>query len=150
MIIDHINNASLYYGLNGKFAAAFQYLQEHALDGMDPGKYEIQGSELFLMIQSYDTRRQEEGFWEAHRSYIDIQIMLEGTERMGYAYAGHLTTTEDHLDEKDYKVLEGDGGFVDVKEHCFVIFYPDDAHMPCLAAAYGSAPVKKAVFKVKI
>ncbi|TVY11172.1 YhcH/YjgK/YiaL family protein [Paenibacillus cremeus] len=150
MIYDHIQNARLYTGLNEKFAAAFDYLSSHPVAEMPPGKYEIQGSELFLLLQSYETRDHNQGFWEAHRSYIDIQVMLQGTERMGVAYAGHLTTTEDHLEEKDYKVLAGDGDFVDVKEGCFTIFYSDDAHMPCLTPAGGVQTVKKAVFKIKI
>lgn len=150
MIYDHIRNAGLYTGLNEKFALAFDYLSSHNVIEMEPGRYEIQGSELFLLLQSYETRPNDQGFWEAHRSHIDIQVMLQGTERMGVAYARHLTVTEDHLDEKDYKVLVGDGDFVDVKEGCFTIFYPDDAHMPCLSPAGGSQTVKKAVFKVKI
>ncbi|TDF99751.1 YhcH/YjgK/YiaL family protein [Paenibacillus piri] len=150
MIIDHIRNAPLYYGVHDKFAACFEYLNNQEAGQLGPGTYELEGSELFLMIQSYRTRPEEEGFWEAHRSYIDIQVMLEGTERMGYAYAGQLATTEDHLDEKDYRVLAGKGDFVDVRPGSFVIFYPDDAHMPCMATASGSAPVKKAVFKIKL
>lgn len=150
MIYDHIRNAQLYTGLNEKFAAAFDYLASHDVASMEPGKYEIQGSELFMLLQSYETRTPDQGFWEAHRSHIDIQVMLQGTERFGVAYAGFLTTTEDHLDEKDYKVLAGEGDYLDVREGCFTIFYPDDAHMPCLTPAGGSQTVIKAVFKVKL
>ncbi|WP_165452576.1 YhcH/YjgK/YiaL family protein [Paenibacillus thalictri] len=149
MIYDHVDNAELYVALHEKFAAAFQYLQEQPLDTMKPGKYEIEGDELFLLLQSYPTRPLEQGFWEAHRRYIDIQVMLEGTERMGVAQTGRMTVTEDHLEEKDYKVLTGEGDFLDVRAGCFTIFFPGDAHMPCLAAG-SSQQIRKAVFKVKI
>ncbi|KIL41457.1 hypothetical protein SD70_07430 [Gordoniibacillus kamchatkensis] len=149
MIIDHIKNASLYAAMHSGFASAFDFIANNELAAMQPGKYEINGSDLFLLLQNYCTRPLEQGFWEAHRSYIDIQYMLEGTERMGYAHADHLTVTEDHLDEKDYKVLVGNGDFVTVGKGSFAIFYPDDAHMPCLAVTKPE-PVMKAVFKVKI
>jgi biofilm protein TabA len=135
--------------MHKRFATAFEYAANNALAEMEPGKYEIQGTDLFLLIQSYETRPLDQGFWEAHRSYIDIQYMLQGTEKMGYAHTGHLTVTEDHLDDRDYQVLEGEGDFLNVKEGCFTIFYPDDAHMPCLAVDQA-APVKKAVFKIRL
>jgi YhcH/YjgK/YiaL family protein len=137
----------LYEGLDAKIAFALAYLQNKPIAEMEPGTYEIQGKELILLIQHFQSRLLSDGFWEAHRNYTDIQYVIEGTEKMGYAHVGNLSLIEDHLDEKDYKVLEGNGDFLTVNAGSFVIFYPEDAHMPCLAVEQPS-PVKKAVFKI--
>lgn len=149
MIMDHLNNASLYEPLHPGIATALAYLRSRPIAGLAPGRYDIEGDDLFLLIQTYDTRPMEQGFWEAHRRYLDIQYMIAGAERMGCAHADALRVTEDHLEEKDYRVLEGEGNFLTVKEGEFVIFYPHDAHMPCMAVD-APEPVKKAVFKVRL
>lgn len=149
MIMDQLKNAGLYKGLHPNIDYALQYLQTHPIVDMAPGKYEIKGEDIFLLIQTYDTRSLDEGFWEAHRTYTDIQYIIEGSELMGVAHIENLKLTEDHLDEKDYVVLEGDGNFLKVEQGIFVVFYPHDAHMPCLFVDQP-AQVKKAVMKVRI
>jgi YhcH/YjgK/YiaL family protein len=149
MVIDHLKNAKIYSGLHPNITYALQYLETNPVADLEPGKYEIQGSDIFLLVQSYDTRSVEESFWEAHSDYTDIQYMIEGTELMGYAHSRSLTITEDHLADKDYMVLEGKGDFMEVREGSFVIFFPEDAHMPCLAVDKPKR-IKKAVMKVRL
>lgn len=115
---------------------------------MQPGKYEIEGDDIFLLLQEYQTKSEETQFWEAHHRYIDIQYMVQGSERMRYACVEELQQTEDFLAEKDYIVLKGNGHDFVVQEGAFALFLPQDAHMPCL---YDKQPalIKKAVIKVK-
>lgn len=148
MIIDRIDNLAVYERLGGRLGEALRYLRTQPIEQLEPGKYEISGEDIFLMIQSYETRQPEQGFWEAHNAYIDIQCVLEGEERMGWTHRSTLQQTEDHLADKDYVVLEGEGNDVHVRVGTFVVFFPEDAHMPCMAIGQ-SAHVKKAVFKVR-
>lgn len=148
MIIDRIDNLAVYERLGGRLGEALRYLRTQPIEALEPGKYEISGEDIFLLIQSYETRQPEQGFWEAHNKYTDIQCMLEGEERMGWAHRSRLRQTEDHLAEKDYVVLEGEGDEVLVPAGTFTVFFPEDAHMPCMAAGQP-AYVKKAVFKVR-
>jgi YhcH/YjgK/YiaL family protein len=46
-------------------------------------------------------------------------------------------------------LLQGDGDYVTVGAGSFVIFFPEDAHMPCMAAG-EPAKVKKVVVKVAV
>lgn len=146
MIIDKLSNADLYYGLHPRIKKGLEFLIENDINSLLPGKYEIEGSDLFVVIQEYETIQIEQGRWEAHYTYTDIQYMIRGAERMGYANVGDLEVVEQQ-EEKDLLFLEGNGDLLLVNEGFFTIFSPEDAHMPML---YAHEPqyVKKAVVKV--
>jgi len=148
MIIDQLDNAAIYAGLQVKLKAALNYLQSNPLNDWEPGRYDIDGSDMFLLLQQYETREAEDSFWEAHQNYIDVQYMLQGSENMGFAHANRLTVKKPYDPVKDFVVLEGEGDTVTVHEGSFAIFYPQDAHMPCLSCGKPEM-VKKAVIKVR-
>jgi len=149
MIIDSITKASQYKAMNKKIAVALDFLRETDIAALASGKYEIRGDEVFAMVQSYETLPVEEGKWEAHRQYLDVQYVAAGEERMGYANVDSLTVSQPYAEDKDVLFLEGPGDFLTVKAGTFVIFAPQDAHMPCLAVA-DPRPVKKVVVKVRM
>ncbi|MDD5435916.1 MAG: YhcH/YjgK/YiaL family protein, partial [Nitrospira sp.] len=94
MITDLLNNASQYSKMNMKIETALNYLQDTDLSNLKPGRYEIDGSDIFALMQNYETKPKENGFWEAHRKYIDIQYVIKGTELIGYANIVHLKSGE--------------------------------------------------------
>lgn len=149
MIMDVLQQSKRYSGIHPKLGEALDYLRTQPLASMEPGKYDIQGEDMFLLLQSYDTRPAEEGFWEAHRIYTDVQYMVRGAEKMGYAHVDSLTLVEDRLADNDYAVFTGQGNEVTVREGEFVVFFPHDAHMPCLAAGEPER-IRKAVIKVRL
>ena len=55
MVLDTINNAHLYYGLGPRFVRAFEYLATTDFHALEKGKYEIDGDNLFAIINEYDT-----------------------------------------------------------------------------------------------
>jgi beta-galactosidase beta subunit len=85
MILDRIENAYLYAGLNAGFAKAFEVLTDPKLSQKKDGKYAIDGENIYYIIQRYTTKPFSESKLEAHRKYIDIQFLLAGTELIGYA-----------------------------------------------------------------
>lgn len=149
MIIDSIQNVGVYQGVSSDIRKALEYLAKTDFSVMEPGRYVIDGDRIYAMVQEYETRPRELGKWEAHRRYIDVQYVVDGIETMGYAPLGTLTVTQPYTDEKDCMLLAGEGSFLTVPAKTFAIFYPQDAHMPCLACA---APVKvrKVVVKVAV
>lgn len=84
MVFDNVKNSSLYDGLGERIQTALEYLRSNDFEKFEPGRYEIDGENIFAMVQSYNSKKMEEGFWEAHRKYIDIQYVFKGTERMGF------------------------------------------------------------------
>lgn len=148
MIIDQIKNASFYFGMSERLTTALRYLQNTDLSSIEPGRYEIDGSNVYALVQQYETRLKEKGFWEAHRRYIDVQSVIEGVELIGYANLGHLKVGE-YDDAQDFLRLEGEADFLVIRAGTFVILTPQDAHMPGIAVA-SPQPVKKVVVKVCI
>lgn len=149
MIIDKIQNASFYYGINEKIATALKYLKNTDLSEFQNGKYEIKGDDIFVLIQDYNTKPLSEGKFEAHKKYIDIQYIIKGKEKMGYANVYKLKPATEYDKTKDIMFFEGEGDFVTADEGVFIIFSPEDAHMPGIRTK-TSEYIKKAVVKIKV
>ncbi|MBE2234520.1 MAG: YhcH/YjgK/YiaL family protein [Anaerolinea sp.] len=146
MITDIMTNSHLYGALNPKLSSAFDYIHQTDLSALSAGKYVIDGEEIYALVQEYDTKPQEEGAWEAHRRYIDLQVVIRGVEQFGYAHIGNLTPG-DYDAAKDWLPLSGAGDFFRLQAGYFAIFMPEDAHMPGLTAGPRLA-VKKLVVKI--
>jgi YhcH/YjgK/YiaL family protein len=149
MILDSIDHANSYTGLGPGFAKVFHFLQTSDIATRPVGRYELDGDRLFMIIQEYDTRLRADGLWEAHRRYIDLQHVLAGVELMGRADTASLQVRKPYDEASDVGIFDGEGDFVRVGAGEFTVFFPHDAHMPCLAAP-DPAPVRKVVFKIDI
>lgn len=148
MIVDHISNAERYAALGPLFKQAFDFLRTTDPNALEQGRYPLAGDALFALVQGYDTKASSEGFWEAHRRYIDLQFIVRGTERIGYAPL-HRMKLESHDEQRDLSVLRGEGDFLTLTDGCFMLLWPEDAHMPGLQAD-RSGPVRKIVFKIAV
>ena len=160
MIIDQLKNVNAGFyvnllssqggdpGLAQRIKAAFDYLQSADLENAAPGKVEIDGNRVFALIQEYNTKPSTQGFWEAHRQYLDVQYVVKGLEHMGFANVEQLTPGP-YDASKDFLPIEGSGSFVLLPAGMFTIFMPQDGHMPGIAVNEPQ-PVKKVVVKVAI
>ncbi len=148
MVYGNIDNWENYQCLNENFNKAFQFLINNDLKELPVGRYDIYGEEVFAMVQEYDTKDEEEGKYEAHKKYIDIQYMVQGEEKVGYAFVENIETCLPYDSEKDFMLLEGKKEFFFLREKEFYIFFPEDAHMPGIAKG-NKTRVKKVVIKVK-
>ncbi|WP_180960437.1 YhcH/YjgK/YiaL family protein [Neobacillus cucumis] len=146
MILDKLSNAKLYFDLHPRIRKGLEFLMENDLNSLAPGKYEIDGTHIFVTIQEYETIPTEKGRWESHYQYTDIQYMIRGEERMGYANVKELEIVEQNED-RDLMFLEGTGDLLKVGQGYFAIFTPEDGHMPTLCVDEPQF-IKKAVVKV--
>lgn len=149
MIIDKLENAEYYYKLGERFKTAFGYLKSTDMNKLENGKYEIDGDNIFVSVQEYTTKPIEEGRWEAHRKYADIQFLIKGTEKLGYTDARDLIPETEYNGENDILFLKGNGQFAVAHAGDFLVFFPQDAHMPCISNE-KQENVKKAVVKIKL
>lgn len=149
MIIDRITNAHLYASLSPAFKQAFDYLQQTDLATLANGKYEIDSENMYVSVQEYDTKPKEQGKWEAHRRYIDVQYMIRGTEQIGYAHLAGLAPAQAYDASRDVAFFSGAGDFSTMQEGSFMILFPEDAHMPCISVNEPTQ-VKKAVVKILV
>jgi len=148
MIVDLLANSHLSRGLSPKIDRAFVFLHETDLAALEPGDYEIDGQRIYARALTYTTRLPEKGVWEAHRLYIDLQVMVQGAERICYAPLSRLTPGA-YDEAKDFWRLSGEGDSVTLPEGSFMLLWPHDGHMPCLAVGEPE-PIKKVVVKIAV
>ena len=148
MILDTLDHANSYCALGRGIANALQMLREGEVIQRPVGRYDFD-DRLYMMTQEYDTRRRADGVWEAHRRYVDLQFVVSGLELMGRANVGALTSRKTYDAALDVELFDGTGDFLHVPANSFAIFYPQDAHMPCMAEDEPS-PVRKIVFKIAV
>ncbi len=135
MILDILDRAEDYFHYGEKFEKAFEFLCHPNLSQLPEGKYPIDGEEVFAIVSKEKGRREEKALLEIHKKYIDIQAVLQGTDTMGWKPkgeckqpAGEFDTEKDicfYSDKPDSKIA--------VKPGAFVIFFPEDAHMPSIS-----------------
>lgn len=148
MVIDQIANVHLYQRLGPWIARALDFIRDTDLASLEPGRLDLDGDRVYALVSGYVSKRQEEGRWEAHRRYIDLQCVVSGSERIGYAPLGRLAAGP-YDEAKDMTWLEGSGDFLVLEPGQFMLLWPGDAHMPGMA--FGEpAPIKKVVVKIRL
>ncbi|MBI4683191.1 MAG: YhcH/YjgK/YiaL family protein [Nitrospirae bacterium] len=149
MIYDKLEHLNKYQCMHKHFTDVFRFIESGPLSERSDGKYEINDQGAYAVIETYETRDLSDCFIECHRKYIDVQVVIDGIECVGVCHRSSCAELP-YDEEKDFQKLEGDTVLLTLGAGSFMIFYPDDAHMP--KVRYGGSPgtVKKAVFKVPV
>ena len=149
MIFGNIENQKEYDFLEDKIKECFTYNKEKDLMSFDNGRYDIKDDELFVNIVEYETTKPENRFWEAHKDYLDLHLILDGKEQIDLNFLKNMTLG-DYIKEEDYQKIEGDkNSSVTLSQGDFLICYPNDGHMTAIAVDKPQK-IKKAIFKIKI
>ncbi|MBQ8526175.1 MAG: YhcH/YjgK/YiaL family protein [Clostridia bacterium] len=148
MIFDTLENCSLYYEVNSGFEKAFEFLKNSG--NLPVGKYEIDGSNVYAMVQEYTTKPEHDCSFEGHRKYIDIQYMVSGTEAMDVTDASKVVSKTAYDEARDLEFFENCDTAVKgvVQSGEYAIFFPHDIHKPSMAFNGKQEQVKKIVVKV--
>ncbi|MDR2955071.1 MAG: YhcH/YjgK/YiaL family protein [Prevotella sp.] len=148
MILDSLNNTSKYYALHPLFKEAFEYLISTDFSIADTGKIELKGNDLFLIISDSDMKEASAAKLEVHNKYIDIQMPVSKAETFGWSARKTLEQALSLFDsDRDIQFYSDPHSslFTAVPGN-FVIFFPEDAHAPCI----GEDSIRKVVVKIKI
>jgi len=152
MIVDNLSNSKMYYGLSDKFEKAFDFIKKVAEENLEVGKYEIEGTEVYGLVQEYTSKDYEQGKFEGHRKYIDIQYIISGIETIEVIDISKAKANTEYNNVKDIEFYDNNEktGSVVLEDGEYAILYPNDIHKPGLAFKGENSPVKKIVVKVKI
>jgi biofilm protein TabA len=148
MIFDNIKNCEKYENININFKRSFEFLKREDLKLLSPGRYEIDGNEVFALIQQYETKDLEGREYEAHKQYIDIQYMMEGEEGMAFSSINDLYVTSEYEEEEDAMLLDGEKILHKLNAEEFYVFFPEEPHLPGVMNV-EKKNVKKVVIKIK-
>jgi YhcH/YjgK/YiaL family protein len=145
MIIDTLTAANRYTALHPGFAAAFAFVpQAGAL--MD-GRYPIDGDRIYALVSRADGRGKDHSPLEAHRRYIDIQMVLAGHDLVGWKPCAGLSVAVAYDQEKDIEFYQAVPDFWHpLMAGMFAVYFPADAHAPLA----GSGQLRKLVIKVAV
>jgi YhcH/YjgK/YiaL family protein len=100
-------------------------------------------------VSEYSTKGRRQGFIECHQKYIDIQLLTRGSEKVGICHKSECTI-EPYDENKDYQKLKGVVDWLILKPGYFMIFFPQDGHMPQIKTSRQPEIVRKIVFKVPV
>jgi YhcH/YjgK/YiaL family protein len=148
MIFSSLLLSSRYSGLHPLFPRAFAYLRDTDLSALAPGVHQIIDQQLFLIVEEANGRTRAEAKLEAHRKYIDIQLVLEGVDEMGWkALSDCHQPLGEHNVERDIRFFDDEpAAWIAVPPAHFCVFFPEDAHAPLV----GKGAIRKVIVKVAV
>ena len=148
MILSTLSQADRYAALHPLFPRAFEYMRGIDLLSLAPGRYPIVDQQLSVIVEDVAGRTREAARLECHRKYIDIQLVLEGGEEMGWKpLADCHNPVSDYSAEKDIQFFhDAPASWIATPPEAFCIFFPENAHAPLVS----SGNIRKAIFKVAV
>lgn len=153
MILCSLLEFHRYISLHPAFPAVEAFLSRQDLVDLPEGRLDLLGDDLYVSASpSVSTRLAKDAPLEAHRRYIDVQVVLAGEESMGWSSlsaCGQVSVPYDS--EKDIVFFrDAPSSVMLVPPGHVVVFFPEDAHAPLIAPLVGQGgTVKKLVVKVK-
>lgn len=149
MILDSIKNSDRYLNLQKGIADALRYIQNNDLSKIQPGKYEIDGKRLVMIVFEFENTNSNECKLEGHRRYIDLQYWVSGSELMGHEILDAQPVLEEYDEEKDCAHYNCIASYSRLLPGMFVIYYPSDLHTS-VSDPLSKKRVKKVVFKIAV
>lgn len=147
MIVDRLEHIGYYRNLSSNFDAAIAFLEKADLGSLTTGQFEIKGQQVYGIVS--DRMLEEEPTkWEIHKKYADVQLVLDGSERIGWCTLEKDFPSYD--EEKDVAFAENmEGMEFTLNKGDFMILFPQDVHCPN-GPAPENAHSRKLVLKVRL
>ncbi|MFN3299055.1 MAG: YhcH/YjgK/YiaL family protein [Sediminibacterium sp.] len=150
MILDSIERLQSYSTLHPRFKKAMESIMAANYNELQPGEIKWDGEDIRAIVihDQLVNEKESTDYFECHNTYIDIQIIYEGVERVGWKSRtncllprGEYNTEKDVLFYEDAPEL-----FFELKPGHFTIYFPEDVHAPMI----GDGAIKKMVVKVRV
>ena len=151
---DEVQNKSLAKDI--QFCIEFAKKNENKILSLVHGSYDVGYNDIKMNVGKYFTKSENEKFWESHKKYLDVQIMINGTEKVAISDIQNMEV-KSFDSEKDLVILEGEKAFdVVMTTGDVLVFFPNDVHKPELNVSENDNSgsirkiVTKVVFKIEI
>ena len=148
MIYAKQKDAPAYRGIHPNLDLALERITPEFLASVGSERVDIVDG-VYATRFTYETVPAEESFFEAHKKYLDIHIMVEGREGVEIAPPEALAEF-DRVEANDFYAYRGEGDYkLVLSPGDFLVVFPGDAHRIKMQLD-GPKTVSKVVFKVKI
>ena len=129
--------------------SAYDFIVNKA-DGAAMGKYELEDG-AYVSVQEYTTKARSEAKYEAHKKFIDIQLILSGRELIAVTPIEKMEIKDEYNEAKDVMFFHHNDECTDyvLEAGDLLILYPQDVHMPGVCVNERSL-VRKIVVKVPV
>lgn len=147
MIVGSLKNTARIEQMHPRFKAFFDYAKSVNPNEIELGKIELDGDNLFVNNVVLEPKTKEDAALEGHHEYIDIQLVLDGDEEMGWKALEDAEKISQPYDTAKDLVFydEQPDDYVSLKPGQFAIFFPEDLHAPGIS----SGKIHKFIAKVK-
>ena len=141
MIYASLNAKKGNYQYPAAINTALEFLAKPETAELPVGRYELDGDNIFVLIQDQTTAPVENKRAESHRNYIDIQYLFTGKEVQGYAPLLPGVTGEEPAGKDNifYETVENEQ---------FTVYFTNDIHRPNCTMD-EPVNIHKAVVKIK-
>lgn len=148
MIVSTLKHSDRIESLHPLFKTVFDYVKSHDLLSAPCGRIELQGDDLFINNVNPECVAAADQVLEVHHQYIDIHILLEGEETIGWKPIEDCTNqTKPYDADADCELYaEPASAYTTLKPGQFMIVWPEDPHAPVI----GKGKIRKLIVKVKL
>lgn len=148
MKVGKLNKTGLAEKLHPSFKVLFDFVKKTDFDSLPYGKIPVDGDNVYIMNLEIPGKKKSEQPLEMHREYIDVHILLRGTEFIGWKPLDEITNFTQEYESSSDCALSDDASrfYVELHPGEFCIVYPEDAHSP----AVSEGTIRKLIGKVKI
>lgn len=148
MILSTLDESVQVESLHPAFKRVFDYVKSLDLAVMEDGKIELDGDALFISHATVSGVEKSSQLLEVHKKYIDIHILLEGLETIGWLPTERLKEIKTPYDcDKDIAFYTDiPQCYIDMVPGDFMIVYPTDGHAPII----GDGTIKKLIVKISV
>jgi len=140
-----------YHRNQERWHKAFAFLKAHDLNSLQIRRYDIMGDTLYATVSEYLSKTEDQGRFEVHQKYIDIQYVINGEENIGVApLSAKKGTVVPYNEANDIEFMTvTDSTYQKASPENFFIFFPSQIHKPGMRIGNDSIMIKKIVVKVK-
>lgn len=150
MILCALSDLNRFLPLHPELARVDRFLREADLQALPEGRTDLNGDACFVLASpAARLRPASEAFLEVHRRHLDVQVVLAGEDRFGWAACEACSEVREAYDEGRDIAFFDDAPecVIAVPQGHLVIFFPEDAHAPLIG---GQGTVHKLVFKLRL
>lgn len=132
-----------------------QHEAASTLRALEAGKVErldLDGDDVYALLQYPRTRARADQLAEAHRAYADVQAVIDGDEILEVMPLDDLEPTMEFDPARDVRLyrMPAAGSKLIMRPGLAAILFPEDAHAPLQAPDGTPAPSRRIVVKVRV